>query len=183
MQPSSGTTASGAQVATVGSPPVAFAPGVTFGRDPNDHINADGRLANDRPHMLRVMASVEVPRTGIMVSASGQYYSGKPYAATALINPQDNQRRVLIEPRGTRRLPSQTLFDIRVSKALTLGALGRVDLRFDVFNLLNDTAAEGVETDVFFDAFGQPNPAFGRPNVFMDPRRAMVSVTLRLGRW
>ena len=34
LQPSSGTTAAGAQVATVGSPPGLFAPGVTFGQDP-----------------------------------------------------------------------------------------------------------------------------------------------------
>ena len=52
LQPSSGTTAAGAQVATVGSPPGLVAPPVTFGRDPNDLTNADGRLPNDRPHML-----------------------------------------------------------------------------------------------------------------------------------
>ena len=51
LQPSSGTTAAGPQVATVGSPPASFAPGVTFGQDPNDLTNARGRLPNDRPHM------------------------------------------------------------------------------------------------------------------------------------
>ena len=87
LQPSSGTTAAGAQVATVGSPPASFAPGVTFGQDPNDLINARGRLPNDRPHMLRLMTSVDVPRTGFMVAANLQYLSGKPWAKTALINP------------------------------------------------------------------------------------------------
>ena len=176
LQPSSGTTAAGAQVATVGSPPGLFASPVTFGRDPNDLTNADGRLPNDRPHIFRVMTAVDVPGTGFVVAANLQHYSGKPWAATALINPQDTQRRVLLEPRGSQRLPSQTLLDFRVSRAFGLGSVGQVELRLDVLNLLNDTAGESVETDVFFDA------AFGRANIFMDPRRAMVSVKLTLGR-
>ena len=176
LQPSSGTTAAGAQVATVGSPPGLFATPVTFGRDPNDLTNADGRLPNDRPHIFRVMTAVDIPRTGFVVAANLQHYSGKPWAATALlINPQDPQRRVLLEPRGTQRLPSQTLLDFRVSRGFGLGQFGRIELRLDVLNLLNDTAAESVETDVLFDA------AFGRANIFMDPRRAMVSVKLNLG--
>ena len=60
LQPSSGTTAAGAQVSTVGSPPIMF------GRDPNDLTNARGRLPNDRPHMFRVMGSADVPRTGFV---------------------------------------------------------------------------------------------------------------------
>jgi len=175
LQPSSGTTAAGAQVATVGSPPGLFASPVTFGRDPNDLTNADGRLPNDRPHIFRVMTAVDVPGTGFVVAANLQHYSGKPWAPTALINPQDSQRRVLLEPRGTQRLPSQTLLDFRVSRAFSLGKVGQIELRLDVLNLLNDTAAESIETDVFFDA------AFGRANIFMDPRRAMVSVKLNLG--
>ena len=45
---SSGTTADGAQVATIGSPPAAFAAPVTFGRDPNDLTNARGLLPKVR---------------------------------------------------------------------------------------------------------------------------------------
>ena len=68
----------------MGSPPASFAPGVTFGQDPNDLTNARGRLPNDRPHMLRVMTSVDVPRTGFVVAANLQHLSGKPWAKTAL---------------------------------------------------------------------------------------------------
>ena len=92
LQPSSGTTAAGTQVATVGSPPASFAPGVTFGQDPNDLTNARGRLPNDRPHMLRVMTSVDVPRTGFVVAANLQHLSGKPWAKTALVNPNEAAR-------------------------------------------------------------------------------------------
>ena len=171
LQPSSGTTAAGAQVSTV-SPPQPL----TFGRDPNDLINARGRLPNDRPHIFRVSGSVDVPRTGLVLAASLQSFSGKPWAATALINPQDSQRRVLLEPRGSRRLSSQTLLDLRVSRTIRTGGLGRIGLFLDVLNALNDTAEESLATDVLASA------AFGQPTVFMDPRRVMVGVRLNLGR-
>jgi hypothetical protein len=177
LQPSSGTTAAGPQVATVGSPPATFAPGVTFGQDPNDLTNASGRLPNDRPHMLRVMTSVDVPRTGFEIAANLQHLSGKPWARTALlVNPHDRLRPVLIEPRGSQRLSSQTLLDVRVSRAFRLGGVGRVELRLDVLNALNDMAEESIRTDVY-DA-----PTVGQANIFIDPRRAMVSVRLNLGR-
>jgi hypothetical protein len=57
LLPSSGTNAAGAQVSTV-SPPN----NITFGRDPNDLTNAAGLLPNDRPHIFRMMGSVEVAR-------------------------------------------------------------------------------------------------------------------------
>jgi hypothetical protein len=176
LQPSSGTSAAGPQVATVGSPPASFAPGVTFGQDPNDLTNANGRLPNDRPHMVRVMSSVDVPRTGFVVAANLQYLSGKPWAHTALINPNDGARSVMLEPRGTRRLSSQTLLDVRVSRAFRFRASGRVELSLDALNLLNDTAEESIKS-ASYDA-----PNLGQADIFIDPRRAMLSVRLNLGR-
>jgi hypothetical protein len=176
LQPSSGTTAAGTQVATVGSPPASFAPGVTFGQDPNDLTNARGLLPNDRPHMLRLMGAVDVPRTGVVVAANLQYLSGKPWAKTALINPNEPVRPVLIEARGTERLSSQTLLDVRVARTFGVGAFGRVELRLDVLNALDDTAEESIRSEVYNAA------TVGQPNIFIDPRRAMLSVALTLGR-
>jgi hypothetical protein len=174
LQPSSGTTAAGAQVSSIAPPP---APVITLGRDPNDLTNAPGRLANDRPHMLRAMSSVELPHTGLVVAANLQHFSGKPWAATTQVAlPQNSQQRILLEPRGSRRLASQTLLDVRVSKTIALGDVGRVELLVDVLNVLNETAAEGLATDYFF------SPTFGLPTVFVDPRRAMIGVRLGLGR-
>jgi hypothetical protein len=177
LQPSSGTTAAGTQVATVGSPPAAFAPGVTFGQDPNDLTNARGRLPNDRPHMFRVMTSVDVPRTGVVIAGNLQRLSGKPWAKTALINPNEpGVRPVLIEMRGSQRLSAQTLLDVRVSRAFRVGNRAHVELRLDVLNALNDTAEESIRSDVYNAA------TLGQANIFIDPRRAMLSVKLDLGR-
>ena len=172
LQPSSGGTAAAAQVSTVSRPQP-----ITFGRDPNDLINARGRMLNDRPQVFRVMGNADVPRTGFVVAANFQVLSGKPWAATALVNPQNVQQRVLIEPRGTRRMSSQRLLDLRVSRAIPLRTLGRLELILDVLNVLNDDAEEAISGDDLF------NPAtFGQPSVFIDPRRAMLGVRMNFGR-
>jgi hypothetical protein len=171
MQASSGTTAAGAQSSSVALPTVPI------GRDPNELTNARGVLPNDRPHMFRLMGTINVPRTGVVIAANWQYFSGKPWAATTQITdlPQGEQR-VLLEPRGSRRLPGQTLLDLRLSRTIARSGLGDIELLADVLNALNDTAPEALQTDNFFNA------NFGRPTVFMDPRRLMLGVRLSLGK-
>ena len=168
LQASSGGTAADAQVSTE-------APSTTFGRDPNNLTNAYGRLPNDRPHMFRVMGTIDIPRTGVAIGANLQYFSGKPWAATAQISLPQGDQRVLLEPRGSRRLSSQTLLDLRASRTILNDRLGRVELLVDVLNVLNTTAEEALATDNLFSS------NFGLPTVFVDPRRAMVSVRLNLG--
>jgi hypothetical protein len=171
LLPSSGTNAAGPQVSTV-SPPG----NITFGRDPNDLTNAAGLLPNDRPHIFRMMGSVDVPRTGVAIAANMQYFTGKPWAATAQITLPQGDQRLQLEPRGARRLSSQSLLDVRISRSMAFGKLGRVELMLDLLNALNDTAEDGIATDNLF------SPNFGQPTVFVDPRRAMVSARLNLGR-
>jgi hypothetical protein len=173
LQASSGASAADPQVSTVAP---AF-PTAAFGRDPNNLTNANGRLPNDRPHMFRVMGTVDVPRTGgLAISGNLQYFSGKPWAATTQVSLPQGDQRILLEPRGSRRLTFQTLLDLRASYAFRVGQLGRIDVMCDILNVLNDTAEEALATDNFY------SPNFGLPSVFIDPRRAMLGVRLNLGR-
>jgi hypothetical protein len=172
LQASSGASAADPQVSTVAP---AF-PTTTFGRDPNSLTNADGRLPNDRPQMFRVMGTIDVPGTGFVLGANLQYFSGKPWAATAQISLPQGDQRILLEPRGSRRLSSQSILDVRLSRTMRFGGAGRIELFVDVLNALNDKAEEALATDNLF------SPNFRQPTVFMDPRRAMLSVRLNLGR-
>ena len=177
LQASSGVTAAAPQSSTVALP------NGPFGRDPNDLTNASGSLPNHRPHSLRAMASVGVPKTGLVLAGNFQHFSGKPWAAATLLDlPQNSQQRVLLEPRGSRRLPSQSLLDLRLSRAFQFGAMGRIEFLLDVLNVLNDSAEEALATDVLLTETIRSNPDFGQPTVFMDPRRAMLGVRLNLGR-
>jgi hypothetical protein len=171
LQPSSGAAAAGSQVSTI-----AGAPYLTFGQDPNSLTNARGRLPNDRPHMLRVMGSFDVPRTGLVVATNVQHFSGKPWAATAQITLAQGDQRILLEPRGSRRLSSQTLVDLRVSRPISIRGSKRVELLVDVLNALNDTAEEALAAE------NLSSPNFGLGSAFIDPRRAMFGVRLNLGR-
>ncbi len=177
LLPSSNASAAGMQTSTV-SPPQPS----RFGQDPNDLTNARGRLPNDRPHVVRLMGSVDVPRTGLRLTANLQQFSGKPWTAAAQITtlPQ-GARSVLLEPRGSHRLSSQTLLDVRVSREITLGTLGRLDLLLDVLNLLNDAAEESLATETQMTE-AVISPTFRQPVAFVDPRRAMLGVRLHLGR-
>ncbi|MEO5896976.1 MAG: TonB-dependent receptor, partial [Vicinamibacterales bacterium] len=167
LQASSGELASGAQASTIATPTRLF------GRDPNDLTNARGRLPNDRPHVIRMTGSIDVRHLGVVVTASLQLFSGKPWAATTQMDLQQLDQRILLEPRGSRRLSSQSLLDLRLSKTFTVAA-ARIDLLLDILNALNDTAEEALATDNLF------SPNFGQPTLFMDPRRAMLGIRLNL---
>jgi hypothetical protein len=75
-----------------------------------------------------------------------------------------------------RRLSSQTLVDLRVSRTIALGGTSSVELLLDVLNALNDSAEEALTIDVL------SSRNFGQSSVFIDPRRAMLGVRLNLGR-
>jgi hypothetical protein len=171
LQSSSGLMIS----APAGGQSSTVAPNAMFGRDPNDLTNARGRLLNDRPHMLRVMGSVEVPRTGLTIAANMQYFSGKPWAATAQVPLPQNSQRIFLEPRGSRRLSSQSLLDLRVSRTLFSGHLGSAELFVDVLNTLNSTAEEVLANDNLYAN------NFAVPTIFTDPRRARIGVRFKFG--
>jgi outer membrane receptor protein involved in Fe transport len=141
-----------------------------FGRDPNDLINATGRLLNDRPHMFTLQGSFEVPRTGVMIGANTRILTGKPYAAQALVRLPQGTRSIYIEPLGSQRLPIQKLVDFRVSKAFRFQDQRKVEFILDVLNLGNSTAAEDIVSRNFFAS------TFASPNRWIDPRRAMLGV-------
>ena len=165
LLPSSGAVASGPQVSTVSPPNL-----ITFGRDPNDLTNARGLLPNDRPNIFRVMGGVEMPRVGLVIAANMRHFTGKPWAGTAQVTLPQGDQRIQLEPRGSRRLASQSLLDLRVSRSIPFSKAAQAELILDVLNALNETAAEGIATDNFFSL------NFGQPTVFVDPRRAMLSV-------
>jgi len=181
LQAGSAGNAAAAQVSTVSPPPGPS--GLTFGRDPNDLTNARARLANDRPHVFRVMSSVDVPKTRFALSANLQHFSGKPWAAVAVVRLNQNpSQRILLEPRGSRRLESQTLLDLRLSRPIVISGSTRIELLFDVLNALNEDAAESIGNDTLVTETQTAAPTFGQGNAFVDPRRVMLGIRLNLGR-
>jgi hypothetical protein len=162
---------SGAPVGT-GQFSSTFGNATTFGRDPNSLTNATGPLPNDRTHVVRLMGSVEIPGTHLVVATNAQYLTGLPWAATTQIALPQGLTRVLLETPGTKRLTSQTLVDLRVSRTIDLPGKARIELLLDVLNAFNSTAEERLADDNLF------SQNFAHPSVFVDPRRAMLGVRL-----
>jgi hypothetical protein len=50
------------------------------------------------------MGSVDIPRTGFVLAANFQHFSGKPWTAAAQVTLPQGAQRILLEPRGSRRL-------------------------------------------------------------------------------
>ena len=171
MLVTSNAVASEAQFSTIARP--AY---LTFGQDPNDLTNATGRLPNDRPHIFRATGVWQTPWQGLLVAANLQTFSGRPWAPTTQVTLPQGSQRIMLATRGAERLSSQSLLDLRVSKSFRLPSAGTVDLLFDVLNLLNDTAEEGVQTDNVLST------TYGKASQFMDPRRVMIGVRFNLGR-
>ena len=119
LQASSGTTAAGAQASTVGAPPSVF------GRDPNDLTNARGRLPTIARTCSGSWAASTCHGPASSFAANLQIVSGKPWAATTQVTLPQGDQRVLLEPRGSRRLSSQSLLDLRLSRRIRLRTHGR----------------------------------------------------------
>jgi hypothetical protein len=150
-------------------------PGIDFIQEVQvQSIGASAEFGN--LHRVRMMGSADVPRTGLVVAGSLRYFSGKPWAASTQVSLLQGNRRVLLEPPGSRRLSSQSLVDLRVSKTFRFGNMQRLELMMDLLNVFNDTAEEALVTDNRF------SPTFGQPNVFMSPRRVMLGARLNVGR-
>ena len=62
-----------------------------------------------------------------------------------------------------------------MSRAFRWSNVGQIDLLVDVLNLFKETAEEVLAADDLY------SPNFGQPTVFVDPRRAMLGVRLKLG--
>lgn len=110
----------------------------------------------------------------ILVSGNFEHRSGDPWARTfefeeGLRNVASVETRV--EPLGARRLPNINLVDLRVQKGLSLGGDREVQLRANIYNLLNTGVATEIQS--------LSGPAFGLVLERVLPRIVDFQVQLR----
>jgi hypothetical protein len=142
----------------------------SYGRDPNDLINAEGRLSNDRTHMLRAQGNLRIPKLDVNLGMSFQHLTGKPWMATTYVRLPQGPRRIFLEPRGSRRLSSQTLLDVRLSKTIRFGSRAKLELLADFLNLLNETAEVWLLSDDLY------RPGFAEPSRWVEPRSVLLGI-------
>ncbi|MEW5900037.1 MAG: TonB-dependent receptor, partial [Acidobacteriota bacterium] len=135
--------------------------------DPNTLVNAYGSLSFDLPLQIKIMGTYILPHN-FVISAYFQHYSGVPWARTIarVYFPADfpavQQTYVGVnaEPAGTRRRVSSTNLDLRVEKAFTFRAGGKLNLYLDIFNLAGRSGVVVDDNPAPRLRFDQTPPAY-----------------------
>ncbi|RLE02728.1 MAG: hypothetical protein DRJ11_06315 [Candidatus Aminicenantes bacterium] len=146
-----------------------------FYDNPNVHINAWGTLDFQREHQVDVRFIYAGP-WGINFSAFYQFGTGVPY--TRLLRSIEAGLGVLYqgvvtifaEPRGSHRLPSQHILDLRLEKSFRVGP-GSLSLLVDVFNTFNKNTTTSIGTITGVD--------WQQVHGIMGPRYAQVAFRYR----
>jgi len=111
--------------------------------NPNRQINAYGHLTYDPTHLLKMYGSVILP-FDISVSPMVSIQTGDNWTRVIQVPIISGSPTVMLEPRGTQRLPARINFDLRIEKTFRFTERMKVGLIFDCFNFIN----RGVETYV-----------------------------------
>lgn len=155
--------------------------------------NSDGRLTNDRPHEVKAYLGYEIPRVDISVNASYRLLSGRNYtpsqrfgsstinySVTAYYYGSSAGRQPFLEPRGSRRLPTEQVLDLRLEKVFNVAGSHRIALFADFLNLTNTGTVIGrlsrvPTTSLFLPPPAEPGTtqaiAFEAPSTINAPRQ------------
>lgn len=108
--------------------------------DPNNAINARGRMRFDRAYTVRIGGSLALP-LGTRLSGVAKYYDGQPFTRLIIVDGlAQGPLFIQAHPRGVARYEYNMTVDARLEKSLRLGS---TVLRFmaDVFNVFNQNQA------------------------------------------
>jgi hypothetical protein len=151
-------------------------------------VNGFGAATYDRRHEFKVLASYQIPKLELGVSAfyraiSGLHYTPFQELLASDLNVPGPTLAVLLEAMGSRTLPVESYLDMRVEKVFKLGAGERrlgvyADIR-NVFNADTTVAAQSevpsVQIPGVQDAQGNPVPIlFGAPTAIAAPRQLLL---------
>jgi outer membrane receptor protein involved in Fe transport len=149
-----------------------------FGQNPNDLVNATGKLLGDRPHTFKTQLMIQLPH-GFLVGANYLFQSGRAWARRIRVTDLNNlgfpnAPNINLEVRdGSRRVPNQSNLDMRLQKGFSLGKGVKIDVFGDALNLLNSDTNQGVlsrNVDVPSD--------LGVASDYVLPRRFMLGAKL-----
>jgi hypothetical protein len=152
---------------------------------PEQYINNEGRLPNDRPHSVKFSGSYAFD-FGVTLGTAIAWMSGMPRDEFAF---NDDGYFVFLQPRGTAgRTESVLDASIRLTYALPAwrGTTVQPKVYLDLFHLGNRRTALRLD-DVHYLAVDAdripslPNPTYGRPEVFQSPMSARLGVTVDFG--
>jgi len=141
-----------------------------FGRNPNDYVNAAGRLNGDVGWQFKLQFLWQLP-AGFVLSTSADHRNGAHRFRTRILpaSVAGVPSQVTLSPRGSfGRLPSFTIIDARLQKDFKLGGSKRLSVFVDALNLNNEDANQGVQSTIV------SSDVYQYPSFFAHPRRFML---------
>ena len=148
----------------------------------NALVNSSGLTTYDRPHEVKLFATWQVPKIELGLNAYYRFLSGTTYTpyqrfGSSSINwPSSVGRTPFLEPRGDRRLDSESYLDLRLEKIFKLGAgSDRLSVYTDIQNVLNAGTITNVNTrwptaSVTTGDGASHTIQFGAPTALASPR-------------
>ena len=156
--------------------------------------NSDGRSTNDRPHELKAFVGYDIPKIDVSVNASYRLLSGRTYApfqqytstqinysATAYYWATSAGRQPFLDARGSRRLPAESVLDLRFEKVFSIGGTHRLAFFGDFLNLLNagtvitrNARVPSVATLIPDGSGDSVDVPFEGPQALLAPRQLML---------
>ena len=144
--------------------------GGTDGKDPNEWINADQLLQNDREHMLRIQGTFDLP-WDLELTGSMNWQSGRPYNRQGRARLGQGSTWIILDPNDdSRRLPSTLMLDVGFGKRWNLGNDIVLKTDLQVLNLLNDDSHQYWETQRLL-----PGEDYVKDD-YLYPRRAVIRI-------
>ena len=145
-------------------------------------INEAGELTNSRRHEVKAMLGFQVPVVDIAINAYFRSLSGRPYqpyqqfgSSVISFPASSGGRRVLIEPRGSLRRPSENVLDLRLEKIFKLGSQkNRISLYANITNALNAHAVTDLQYRVPSITIGSETVNYQSPVGIIDPRQVTL---------
>jgi outer membrane receptor protein involved in Fe transport len=143
-------------------------------RDKNELINSEGPMrierARDRTWMFKIGGAYLAPYD-ILIGTNIIYQQGASWERTVRVSGlNQGGRAIMAEPRGSRRMPNEIYFDLKVEKDFTFAEKYNAKISFDVFNLLNR------DTNLSWASTQAESPSWLVPSDFIAPRRAMIGL-------
>ena len=148
----------------------------------NALVNTFGPLTNDRPHEIKVFGTWQIPTIEVGLNAYFNYLSGRTYTpfqrfGTSAINyPVSAGRQPFLEPRGSRRLDSESYLDLRIEKIFNIASGGRIAVYADIQNVFNEGTVLSKNArwpNVAIAGYDDPI-AFDAPQSLVAPRRFLL---------
>ncbi|MFN8095980.1 MAG: carboxypeptidase regulatory-like domain-containing protein [Vicinamibacteria bacterium] len=136
----------------------------------------DGTLRGDRPHMLKVYGTRQVPWRAsfgaFFVFQSGQPWEQWNYEPYRTLTTSTNESNRYAEKAGSRRSDSHWQLDLNYTQNVRLRGRLNLQIAADLFNVFDEQTGYDIEPRFH-------NSLYGQPRLYFDPRRLQVAGRLQ----